>query len=43
MGSKGSKDLAFLSNSEVIGAVDLGRRVLGGKLPDREGNNPDHG
>ena len=41
MGSKESKDPAFLSNSEFIGAVDPGRRVTGGKLLDREGDNPD--
>ena len=40
MKSKEPKGFAFLSNSELIGAADLGRRVLGGKLLDRKGNNP---
>jgi len=39
--SKEPKGSTFLSNSEFIGAVDLGRRVTGGKLLDREGDNPD--
>ena len=43
MGSKESKDFAFLLNSESISAVDLGRRVLGGKPLVREGDNPDWG
>jgi hypothetical protein len=43
LGSKGSKDLAFLLNSESMSAVDLGRRVMGGKPPFREGDNPDWG
>ena len=41
MESKVSKDTAFLSNSESIGAVDPEKRVNGGKLHDREGDNPD--
>ena len=32
-----------LSNSEATGAVDRRRRGAGGKLPLREGNNPDRG
>ena len=43
MGSKGPKGFAFLLNSESMGAVDIGRRVMGGKPPFREGDNPDWG
>ncbi len=39
--SKGPKGSTFLSNSESIGAVDLIKRVMRGKLVDREGDNPD--
>jgi hypothetical protein len=39
--NKESKDSTFLSNYESTRAVDLGKRVTGGKLLDREGDNPD--
>jgi len=40
---KEPKGSVFLSNSVYIGAIDLGRRALGGKPLGREGNNPDWG
>ncbi len=41
MESKVSKDTTFLSNYESTGVVDLGKRVTGRKVLDREGSNPD--
>jgi hypothetical protein len=39
--NKESKDSTFLSNYESTRAADLRKRVTGGKLLDREGDNPD--
>ena len=41
MENKDPKGSTFLSNYESTRAVDLGKRVSGGKLHDREGDNPD--
>ena len=39
--NKDPKGSTFLSNSESTRTIDLGKRVTGGKLLDREGDNPD--
>jgi hypothetical protein len=39
--NKDPKGSTFLSNYESTRTVDLGKRVTGGKLLDREGDNPD--
>jgi hypothetical protein len=39
--NKDPKGSTFLSNYESTRAVDLGKRVSGGKLHDREGDNLD--
>jgi hypothetical protein len=35
-----SKGFTFLSNSESVGAVDPGKRVLGRKVPRPRGKQP---
>ena len=39
--NKDPKGSTFLSNFESTSVVDLRKRVTGGKLLDREGDNPD--
>ena len=39
--NKEPKGSTFLSNYESTRTKDLGKRVTGGKLLDREGDNPD--
>lgn len=41
MENKDPKGSTFLSNYESTCAVDLGKRVSGGKLHDRERDNSD--